>query len=322
MCAYTFAVESAARQVASTVTVGHTSRACATFKTASTFTLLQSICVSVHHHPSRYLSLMDLTRIAVATHTPCLAWPNCRRGPLCPLKHPEPYISNSPTTSPAARPAMLQASVPGHADAVPRGAMQYPGMFYFNVPSQPPPSLAPPLSLPPPPQAPTMTSQPPVAFTNPWEGWQMQVPYTPAAMTYTPMAVTAPSWPTVGFNESSNRPPAVPYFAVSVYDDTTLPQPPAPEYEDPVPRQAHMSNYTYHPVPVDEAPQPRSFSTPNEDFPYVPPKEQRNGHAKRVSVSLQNKEAMDALGLDSSSHGRLPWQTHSDRLARRVSASV
>ncbi|RDX41964.1 hypothetical protein OH76DRAFT_1411656 [Lentinus brumalis] len=271
---------------------------------------IQGLC---HVQDCQYLHPAAINMFA--THTPCLAWPNCRRGPLCPLKHPEPYISNSPTTSPADRPAMLQPSVPGHADAVPRGAMQYPGMFYFNVPSQRPPSLPPPLSHPP--QAPTMTSQPPVVFTNPWEGWQMQVPYTSAAMSYTPMAVTAPSWPTVGFSESSNYSPAVPYFAVSAYDDPTLPQPSAPGYEDAVPRQTHMSNYTYHPVPVDEAPQPRSFSTPNEDFPYVPPKDQRNGHAKRVSVSLQNKEAMDALGLDSSSHGRLPWQTHSDRLARR-----
>ncbi|RPD72691.1 hypothetical protein L226DRAFT_144382 [Lentinus tigrinus ALCF2SS1-7] len=31
---------------------------------------------------------------------------------------------------------------------------------------------------------------------------------------------------------------------------------------------------------------------------------------------------MDALGLDSSPHGRLLWKTHTDRLARRVSASV
>lgn len=203
--------------------------------------------------------------------------------------------------------------------------MQYPGMFYFNMPSQAPPSVPPPLPVPPPPQAPALPPPqglPPVIFTNPWEGWQVQMPYTPTGMAYTPVAVTAPAWPSFGYSESSNRPPALPQFSVSTHEDPALPQLSMPGYEDPVPRQTHMSNYTYHPVPVEEAPKPRSFSTPNEEFPYVPPKEQHNRHAKRVSVSLQNKEAMDALGLDSTSHGRLPWQTHSDRLTRRVSASV
>ncbi|RPD55008.1 hypothetical protein L227DRAFT_579993 [Lentinus tigrinus ALCF2SS1-6] len=275
---------------------------------------VQGLC---HVQDCQYLHPVAVNMFSA--HTPCLAWPNCRRGPLCPFKHPEPYISNSPTTSPAAPSTTLQPNQPSHPDAVPRGAMHYPGMFYFNMSSQPPPSLPPPHPVPPP-QAPVMPppQPPPVIFTNPWEGWQMQMPYTPTAMAYTPVAVTAPAWPSIGFNESSNRPPALPQFSVSTYEDPALFQLPMPGYEDPAPRQAHMSNYTYHPVPaVEEAPKPRAFSTPNEDFPYVPPKEQHNRHAKRVSVSLHNKEAMDALGLDSSSHGRLPWQTHSDRLARR-----
>ena len=39
-----------------------------------------------------------------------------------------------------------------------------------------------------------------------------------------------------------------------------------------------------------------------------------------TETAVKLRTLLDALGLDSSSsHGRLPWQTHADRIARRVS---
>ena len=231
----------------------------------------------------------------------------------------------------------MQANAPStQLDAVPRGAVQYNGMLYFAVPTHhPAPSLPPSLPAPPPPP-PAPQPQPPVIFTNPWEGWQL--PYAPATVGYTPIAVQPPTWPgaAVGFSDtfSSNRPPTVQHFMPQLVRPQGLP---VPEYpEEAIPRQMSLSmnvaSYAYRPteeaaptVPLSvPMPKTRAFSTPADDFPYVPPKEQRNGHARRISVSTKsvNREAMDALGLDSpttSGVGRLPWQTHSDRLARRVS---
>ncbi|KAI0750256.1 hypothetical protein C8Q80DRAFT_680039 [Daedaleopsis nitida] len=163
-----------------------------------------------------------------AAHTPCLAWPNCRRGPLCPYKHPEPYISQSPPTSPTVPgPPPHHQMVPSlptapalptaqqfTADAVPRGvgAVPYSGMFYFPIPphqqqfaapSQLPsaPHLQHPQHLP-------VRSQQAVVFTNPWDsipssswpfpGSSYGSPPTSGnsgnTMVYTPVTLGPPGW--------------------------------------------------------------------------------------------------------------------------------
>ena len=70
-------------------------------------------------------------------------------------------------------------------------------------------------------------------------------------------------------------------------------------------------------------------SAPEDEFPYVAPRNQQVGHARRVSVATNpglaagssqaqaQNMGLDALGLDSTAHERMPWQTHG---ARRVSA--
>ena len=249
----------------------------------------------------------------VAAHTPCLAWPNCRRGPLCPYKHPEPYVSNSPQASPAQHLAAIQPP-PSQPDTVPRGAIQHNGMFYFGMPqAQPPaPSLPQPLALA------SSGLQPRVIFTNPWEPWP--APFTsPMGMPFTPATVNPPTWQGVGAS-GAGQPPMFspvggpqPMFNFMFNEPQPAPPIPAPPYQS-------------HPPAEPSSQKPASFSVyappaaSENEFPYVPPKDQRVGHARRVSVTIKSKEDLDALGLDSSSsHGRLPWQTHADRIARRVS---
>lgn len=223
-------------------------------------------------------------------------------------------------------------------DTVPRAAMQYNGTYFY--PQQPAP--APPALLPslPAPHSSIPHQQMPVIFTNPWEGWQL--PYTPASVGYTAVAVNPSAWPgaALGYNDalSGNRTPALQHFVPQFARPQGLPMAEYPE--EAIPRQMSMAmtmaNYALRPSeepspsnPLNlPPPKTRAYSTPADEFPYVPPKEQRNGHARRISVSTKsvNREAMDALGLDSptteSASGRLPWQTHSDRLARRVSAHL
>lgn len=216
--------------------------------------------------------------------------------------------------------------------------MQYNGTYFY--PQQPAP--APPALLPslPAPHSSIPHQQMPVIFTNPWEGWQL--PYTPASVGYTAVTVNPSAWPgaALGYNDalSGNRTPALQHFVPQFARPQGLPMAEYPE--EAIPRQMSMAmtmaNYALRPSeepspsnPLNlPPPKTRAYSTPADEFPYAPPKEQRNGHARRISVSTKsvNREAMDALGLDSptteSASGRLPWQTHSDRLARRVSAHL
>ncbi|KAI1792081.1 hypothetical protein LXA43DRAFT_972694 [Ganoderma leucocontextum] len=329
------------RRLPSTGNAKQNDRGKAGSKHSHCWAYIQGLC---HVQDCTYLHPVAIHMFAA--HTPCLAWPNCRRGPLCPYKHPEPYISTSPEGSPVQQPAAIHPP-PSQPDTVPRGAMHYNGMFYYNVP-QPQPmarSLPPPLALPP------SGAQPPVLFTNPWEAWQM--PYTPTAapMPFTPIAMNHPpaAWqvPGLGLGLASDSgkvlgmgPPQPMFSPVAVtgpppaFDFTVYSPPPPPPLGAPAPAPAPQANYGYsynytygnHGTGAEEpaaAQRPPSFSVsaaPESEFPYVPPKSQRVGHARRVSVTIKSKESedLDALGLDTSSHGRLPWQTHAlDRAARR-----
>ncbi|KAI0636336.1 hypothetical protein C8Q77DRAFT_1216727 [Trametes polyzona] len=262
---------------------------------------VQGLC---HVHDCQYLHPVAVHLFA--QHTPCLAWPNCRRGPLCPYKHPEPYISDTPPASP------VNAHVPPQAvsqsDNVPRGAYPHNGMLYFNnAQSLPqPPQLPSPLVLP-------RLPQPPVALPNPWELWGPAYPPTPLA--YMPVMVSPQHvWQSV---DNSFRWP-------SVDDAASLPPPPLARPTQPTLDVEHhtsspstSANYTYE--PAHEHARDSSLPNPDDDLPYVPSKQRQVGHARRVSVTIKGKEDLDALGIDSSTHGRLPWQTHGDRLGRRVS---
>ena len=109
-----------------------------------------------------------------------------------------------------------------------------------------------------------------------------------------------------------------------------------------------LDAFVFPPPPSAPTSVPRALSTsaapvpePQEEFPYVAPKHQQVGHARRVSVATNananpsgtagpgdehasaGREGLDALGLDSTAHGRMPWQTHgTDRGGRRVSFSA
>ncbi len=179
------------------------------------------------------------------------------------------------------------------------------------------------------------------------------MPYTPTAtaMPYSPVAMNHPhaAWQLsgLGLAGSDTRKvmglgPPQPMFSPAgpppAFDVTVYSPPPPPPLAVPAP--APQANYTYayaygsygaeaeEPAAAATAQRPPSLSVSaapeHEPFPYVPPKGQRVGHARRVSVTIKSKESedLDALGLDTSSHGRMPWQTHAlDRVARRVSVS-
>ncbi|PIL28364.1 hypothetical protein GSI_09515 [Ganoderma sinense ZZ0214-1] len=338
-------------------TTKQTQRGKAGSKHSHCWAYIQGLC---HVQDCPYLHPVAIHMFAA--HTPCLAWPNCRRGPLCPYKHPEPYVSTSPEDSPVQQPAALPLQPPpSHPDAVPRGAMHYNGMFYYNVPQPPqptaPPSLPPPIAIPP-----SGPQPPPMVFTNPWEAWQ--VPYTPnaATMPYSPVAMNPlhAAWQMpghglglgLGLAADSGKvmglgPPQPMFSPVAVagpppaFDAAVYSPPPPPPPAAPAPA---LANYTYghgygygcgndgtdteEPAGAAQTSRrPPSLSVsvsaaPESEFPYVPPKGQRVGHARRVSVTIKcrskESEDLDALGLDTGSHGRMPWQTHAlDRVGRR-----
>ncbi|KAI0667975.1 hypothetical protein C8Q78DRAFT_307971 [Trametes maxima] len=266
---------------------------------------VQGLC---HVHDCQYQHPVAVHLFAA--HTPCLAWPNCRRGPLCPYKHPEPYVSESTPASPAvSQEAKLQASVPP-PDPVPRGAVPYNGMMYFNMQSQQQQQQQPhSLPLPPPPPPPPTLTLPPmqqqVLAANLFEAWRF--PYPPTPMTYMPLMVSPPAWPDNGLRWPNNMMPFV---------RQGLARPPMPSIGDtnmpPLPPSGNVANR-----PVPEHTRDLSLPISDSELPYIPPKQQKSGHARRVSVTIKGREDLDALGLDSSSHGRQPWQTHGDRIGRR-----
>ncbi|TBU41507.1 hypothetical protein BD309DRAFT_965091 [Dichomitus squalens] len=300
------------RGPSSTATAKRNERGKAGSKHSHCWAYIQGLC---HVQDCQYLH--PVAAHMFAAHTPCLAWPNCRRGPLCPYKHPEPYISSSPQASPVQHYTAIHPP-PSQPDTVPRGAMLHNGMFYFNV-GQPQP-MAPSILQPPAP--PLSGPQPPVVFTNPWETWP--IPFTPpAGMAFTPFAFNPPTWQgvvPVGLADSgAGQQP--------MFSPVAGPQPTFDlAFGEPRLRQSmeRPPNHPFRPAEVSATQRTSSFSVatappaPETEFPYVPPKNQRVGHARRVSVTIKSKEDLDALGLDSSSsHGRLPWQTHADRVARR-----
>ncbi|KAI0656394.1 hypothetical protein C8Q70DRAFT_1056632 [Cubamyces menziesii] len=303
---------------------------------------VQGLC---HMQDCQYLHPVAVRLFA--EHTPCLAWPNCRRGPLCPYKHPEPYLSDTPPDTPVLSPESIRPPVE-QQDHVPRGAVPINGTMYFPVRSPPPPPPPPQMQQPqmPPPPIPVLNLSPPmqspIVAPNMWDAWRMAYPPTP--LTYMPMMAGPAVWPdnaAIGIGWQESRAP---------YAPQGLPMLPVPAYEglSPTPllhvhaqaqanaqRQAQArlhaqaqaqaqvqvqqggSHAAYEAAEQDEHSRGCSLPIPDSELPYIPPKQQRVGHARRVSVTIKGKEDLDALALDTTSRGRQPWQTHGDRLGRR-----
>ncbi|EMD33358.1 hypothetical protein CERSUDRAFT_117976 [Gelatoporia subvermispora B] len=236
-----------------------------------------------------------------APHTPCLAWPNCPQGPLCGFKHPEPVIpkvswipqpgsgsignaiaersGSNPSSSP------FRNTVPtyptGAADSPISGAFQFQGTTYFPMLSQVAPAPQPMFVPPGPP-----VSLPPL-WAPPYD-WQPQ--QTPEI-----------------FREF--RVPELPQMS------------PAYTYE-PMQTPAQMSSLSLQDAALQalaranagrnslSAMTPIRQDQPELEFPYVPPREQRAGHARRVSVVVKSKDESDIRSAATPRSHRAPWQAH------------
>lgn len=233
-------------------------------------------------------------------HTPCLAWPNCMRGPLCRYKHPEPLIPKVNSLPGMHQIALqMQPQPPSPVKVIPSGTVQYHGTTFFPVASQPP-APAPPQTMPSPQYS---WSQSPIGRSVA----SGQSPYSPESLPFHSPYYEAVS--TLPANTSS-----VPRaFAGPNLDEihrlagmprSTLPPIPEPPTPEPV-------------IPEAEKLEPRT-QAPLEDideFPYrAPPPGQRKGHARRVSVTLKSKEDSDAWGLPAPRTGRREsWMVHRQR---------
>ncbi|CAL1715897.1 unnamed protein product [Somion occarium] len=215
-------------------------------------------------------------------HTPCLAWPNCSKGPMCRFKHPEPLIPRIPGFSTQAS-VSQQAQPTSPVQPIPPGTVQVHGTTYFPVAQE---GSAP---------------QPPLPSTGPQRSPQFPLHYSPTAASvpsgYSPYSNASLSFRSPVY-ESRQVVPMVSVASTSSEDANRYAgmRPPIPSGD----------------VKVDDT--PTKDATGLDEFPYRPPVHQRSGHARRVSVTLKSKEDSDALGL--TNHGttrRQSWMTHSKR---------
>jgi len=253
-------------------------------------------------------------------HTPCLAWPNCSKGALCPFKHPEPIIPKVPML-PHSIESTPSLQPPSPVDGTLSRAVQFQGTTYFPV--SPQNSVSPPARP---------TFRPPVPAYDPRRPYDI--------MPIQSHMFTSPPWQppasphasnTSGYSVDSQRPPntmafnyqptivSPPWRDRAIYSTGPLAgQSAAPtaaqaaaKRESSIPR----SSLIYQAIMEDLT----KLAPQEEQFPYVPPKSQRVGHARRVSVTLKSKEDTDALGLFSGGGGggggssRESWKTHGNR---------
>ncbi|KAI0951493.1 hypothetical protein AcW1_008527 [Taiwanofungus camphoratus] len=217
-------------------------------------------------------------------HTPCLAWPNCQKGVLCPYKHPEPIIPKVPalplsTESPARvhPPSPLEANLPG--------AYQYQGTTYFPLISQAPLS--------------SLGAEPQPEWNHQYETWRPML-FAPPSSYEPPSPRTVPLQDRLIYEAEPIPVPAPPsdYAQEGLQSFANIPQP----------------NFVYRSAGQSRRPS----VTEDDEFPYVPPKNQRVGHARRISVTLKSKEDSDVLGLYTmGTSPRESWKTHGDRTERR-----
>lgn len=285
----------------------------------------------------------------VVRHTPCLQWPNCTKGALCPYKHPEPIIPKVETLPPSIEPPPMSAKPPSPVESTLGGAVQYQGTTYFPLKSQFPTSPAAPTT--PSASVPSVQiyeqqrsheSMLPMAFapylsSPPWQ--QQMLPISPAmqystsyssvsSMEAPNFALDVPRFPPSVPPNFGPPPRAPPFRDRVIYSGYPQPAQRLPDPAQQVHRRASSIPRSTVPVPpsimqefqklsVEEEPQ-REQQGP-EQFPYVPPAAtQRPGHARRVSVALRSKEDTDALDLFSGAPARQSWQTHGTRSAHKV----
>ena len=282
----------------------------------------------------------------VIRHTPCLQWPNCNKGALCPYKHPEPIIPKVITLPPSIEQPPMSAKPPSPVESTLGGAVQYQGTTYFPLkpqfPSSPTAPVAPPAPVPSVQIYEPQRRREPIApmsfapYLSP-PPWQQQMSPISPQMQYSTSYSSVSSMETPNFALDVPRfpPPVPPSFGPQLrtpFHDRVAYSRRPPQLAQPAPdpvqqmhRRAASIPRSTVPVPpsimeqfqklsVTEQPQPEQ----QEQFPYVPPTTQRSGHARRVSVALRSKEDTDALGLFSGAPARQPWQTHGTRSAHRV----
>ncbi|OCH89581.1 hypothetical protein OBBRIDRAFT_656280 [Obba rivulosa] len=239
-------------------------------------------------------------------HTPCLAWPNCPRGPLCRFKHPEPIIPKvawlpQPSLGPIGNiPALSQSNLSsspflnvlppltsGTAESPMSGAFQFQGTTYFPVLSQlapaPPPVIAP--------LAPRITLP---SFNTAFD-WQPQYNAEPIVEPQLLGSIpTSPMYEYISTQDPVQAP--MPSSSISL-QDAALRALAGPS----------QLNTTRHPLPPAG---PNRPDFPDHEFPYVPPTEQRVGHTRRISVAVESREESDVHAASRPRSRRPPWQAH------------
>ena len=310
-------------------------------------------CPYLHPVQAHYCACYDFANfvpfptaiLVVIRHTPCLQWPNCNKGALCPYKHPEPIIPKVRTLPPLIEQPSMTAKPASPVERTLGGAVQYHGTTYFPLKPQFTPS-------PPAPAAPAPSTQiyepqrrhesvarmgfAPYLSPPPW---QQQMPPISPQIQYSTSYSSVSSMETPNFALDGPRfpPPVPPSFGLQprtppfydgvIYSGRPPPQPAQPMHDSFQQMHRRVASIPRSTVPVPSsimeqfqnmsvAEQPQTEQ--QEPFPYVPPTAQRPGHARRVSVALRSKEDTDALGLFSSAPARQPWQTHGTRSAHRV----
>lgn len=292
-------LEAAVKLDQSTVIVGLTSRDYATSKTARICTPLPSTSVS-KYFLSRFafLTRIRLIRTTVVPHTPCLAWPNCYKGVLCPFKHPEPMVPKASIPAPNrgemnlqqpqfGLPATFQPGAFSTSAGIPsNGPYQVYGTTYFPTISQGPSS---------PPQVPLAPQL--ARWAQPYGNWQPSYGVVPSEYPHFSSA----------------------YLQQQPLYETSLASPTMPAIsQSPIHENLNFDRHAgYHDVPASM--QSSELSSADQ-FPYIAPKEQRPGHARRISVALKSKEDTDAIELQARdmSRRRESWMTHGHHATHKV----
>ncbi|KAI0346226.1 hypothetical protein BDW22DRAFT_731432 [Trametopsis cervina] len=263
-------------------------------------------------------------------HTPCLAWPNCIRGPLCAYKHPEPLIPKLPEirTAPRPPPVQMQPQSPvqlSPVQVIPSGTVQYHGTTYFPVGSGPTSAPAPPPAhqhvpqrapaaahAPAPAPVPAVAPPPPSNMSSPHYTWSYPS-YSPLVTSvasgyspYSPESVTfhSPYYETISSLPASSVPRA---FSAPVYEElhsvSGAPMAALPPIQEPAIEE-----------PEKKETEKQEESLKGDEFPYRAVAGQRAGHARRVSVQLKSKEDTDAVGvLPLITTRRESWMGHKPR---------
>lgn len=291
---------------------------------------------------ANFCRILTVVFSVVIRHTPCLQWPNCNKGALCPFKHPEPIIPKVATLPPSIEPPPMRANPPSPVESTLGGAVQYQGTTYFPLKTQFPTSPAAPTA--PSTAVPSVQMYEPPRSHDPMAPMALS-PYLPPPPWQQQMSSISPqiqystSYSSVSSMEAPNFALDVPRFPLPVPPSFGLHTPPFqdrviyPGY--PLPAQAGPDpiQQVHHqpasiprstvPVPLSIMQEfrklslqeePRREQQDPEQFPYVPPTAQRPGHARRVSVALKSKEDTDASGAPA----RHPWQTHGTHSTHKV----